>query len=96
MVLQPLCHAVIDHQQPLSTGLKAAGGGKVDYVAALTSTGQHLDQNIESLQPQGALGVIDDGPLDVMKLATKSISLQWELMFTRSPFETPDVGVQGR
>src|SRR5690606_38637272 len=44
-------HAVIDHRQPLSAGLKAAGVGAVDYVAALTRTGQHLDEIVESLRP---------------------------------------------
>jgi zinc-binding alcohol dehydrogenase family protein len=89
-------HAVIDHSQPLSTALKAAGVGQVDFVAALTHTGHHYEQIIESLEPQGALAVIDDDPFDVMKLKTKSISLHWELMFTRSLFETPDMGEQGR
>lgn len=89
-------HAVIDHRQPLSAGLNAAGIGHVDFVAALTQTEQHYDQIIESLKPQGALAVIDDDPLDVMQLKPKSISLHWELMFTRSMFETPDMGEQGR
>lgn len=89
-------HAVIDHRQPLSVALKAAGIGQVDFVAALTQTGRHFDEIIKSLEPQGALAVIDDDPLDVMKLKTKSLSLHWELMFTRSLFETPDMGEQGR
>jgi zinc-binding alcohol dehydrogenase family protein len=87
---------VIDHREPLSEGLAAAGVGQVDFVAALTKTGQHFEQIIECLRPQGALAVIDDDPLDVMKLKTKSISLHWELMFTRSLFETPDMSEQGR
>jgi zinc-binding alcohol dehydrogenase family protein len=89
-------HAVIDHREPLSSALKAAGIGQVDFVAALTQTGHHFEQIVESLKPQGALAVIDDDPFDVMKLKMKSISLHWELMFTRSLFETPDMGEQGR
>jgi zinc-binding alcohol dehydrogenase family protein len=89
-------HAVIDHRQPLATALKAAGVDEVDFVAALTQTGQHYEQIVESLKPQGALAVIDDDPLDVIKLKMKSISLHWELMFTRSLFETPDMDEQGR
>lgn len=90
-------HAVIDHSQPLSTGLKAAGIDGVDYVAALTQTQTHYPQIIESLKPQGAIAVIDDmDGLDVMKLKSKSISLHWELMFTRPMFQTPDMGEQGR
>ncbi|OZI24239.1 NADPH:quinone reductase [Bordetella genomosp. 7] len=90
-------HAVIDHRQPLSAGLNAAGIGHVDFVAALTQTEQHYDQIIESLKPQGALAVIDDmDVLNAMKLKSKSISLHWELMFTRPLYETPDMAEQGR
>jgi zinc-binding alcohol dehydrogenase family protein len=90
-------HAVIDHRQPLSSGLKAAGIEAVDFVAALTQTQQHYLEIIESLKPQGAMAVIDDMEhLEVMKLKTKSISLHWELMFTRPMFETPDMAEQGR
>lgn len=90
-------HAVIDHQKPLSEELKAAGVGQVDYVASLTQTQAHYPQIVESLKPQGALGVIDDmNGLDVMALKSKSISLHWELMFTRPMFETPDMHEQGR
>ena len=90
-------HAVIDHSQPLAQALKDGGHSPVDFVAALTQTGQHYEQIVESLKPQGALGIIDDMPvLDAMKLKTKAISLHWELMFTRSMFETPDMAEQGR
>jgi zinc-binding alcohol dehydrogenase family protein len=89
-------HVVIDHRRPLSSELNGAGVGQVDFVAALTQTGRHFDQIVESLKPQGAMAMIDDDPVDVLKLKTKSISLHWELMFTRSLFETPDMDEQGR
>jgi zinc-binding alcohol dehydrogenase family protein len=90
-------HAVIDHAQPLAQALKDGGHGQVDFVAALTQTGQHYEQIVESLKPQGALAIIDDMPvLDAMKLKTKALSLHWELMFTRSMFETPDMAEQGK
>ena len=90
-------HAVIDHSKPLAQALKDAGHEPVDYVAALTQTGQHYAQIVESLKPQGAIGVIDDMVgLDVMALKSKALSLHWELMFTRSMFETPDMAEQGR
>jgi len=90
-------HVVIDHAKPLGDALKAAGIGQVDYVASLTQTQSHYAQIIESLKPQGALGVIDDmNNLDPMALKSKSLSLHWELMFTRPMFETPDMHEQGR
>jgi zinc-binding alcohol dehydrogenase family protein len=90
-------HLVIDHGAPLSVALKAAGVEQVDYVASLTQTTQHFDQLIESLMPQGALGVIDEAVgIDSGKLIRKSLSLHRELMFTRSLFQTPDMHEQGR
>ncbi len=89
-------HTVIDHSKPLAAELKAAGIGEVDMVASLTQTEQHYAQIIESLKPQGQLAVIDDMKvLDAMPLKTKCISLHWEMMFTRSRFETPDIAEQG-
>ncbi|WP_394789812.1 zinc-binding alcohol dehydrogenase family protein [Rhodoferax sp.] len=90
-------HAVIDHSKPLAGELLAAGLGTVDLVACLTQTQQHYAQIIECLKPQGRLGVIDDMQgLDVMQLKSKSISLHWELMFTRAMFETADMHQQGK
>lgn len=89
-------HAVIDHAKPLAGELKAAGIGEVDFVAGLTQTDKHYAQIIESLKPQGQMAVIDDLPvLDAMALKAKCISLHWEMMFTRSKFETPDMARQG-
>ncbi len=86
-------HHVIDHSQPLHAGLQRAGFASVSHVASLTQTDRHFDQLVEALTPQGRLALIDDPaqPLDVMKLKRKSLSLHWELMFTRSLFETPDM-----
>ena len=90
-------HAVIDHSQPLARALEDGGHEPVDFVAALTQTDRHYTQIIESLKPQGAIGIIDDAPmLDAMKLKTKALSLHWELMFTRSMFGTPDLAEQGQ
>ena len=85
-------HHVIDHSQPLSEALSSAGLPQVDYVASLTHTDHHYPQIIEALRPQGRFLLIDDpATLDAMPLKRKSISLHWELMFTRPMFETPDM-----
>ena len=86
-------HHVIDHRQPLSEELKRIGIDQVTHVASLTQTDQHFAQLVEALAPQGRLALIDDPeqPLDIMQLKRKSLSLHWELMFTRSLFETADM-----
>lgn len=89
-------HHVIDHRQPLAEALRATGLAGVTHVASLTQTEQHYAQLIEALLPQGKLALIDDPaqPLDARPLKRKSLSLHWELMFTRSMFATPDLQAQ--
>ncbi|MGX5218110.1 zinc-binding alcohol dehydrogenase family protein [Pseudomonas sp. S9] len=91
-------HHVLDHSQPLHQELQRIGLEHVSHVASLTQTDQHFAQLVEALAPQGRLALIDDPaePLDIMQLKRKSLSLHWELMFTRSLFETADMIEQGR
>ncbi|AON53320.1 zinc-binding alcohol dehydrogenase family protein [Herbaspirillum seropedicae] len=85
-------HHVIDHSQPLKPQLEKLGIPEVGVVISLTHTDQHYAQIIDVLAPQGQLALIDDpASLDAMPLKRKSISLHWELMFTRSMFQTPDM-----
>ena len=85
-------HHVIDHTQPLAAQLRALGIAQAGLVASLTHTDQHLPDIVEAVAPQGKLALIDDpASLDVLPLKRKSISLHWELMFTRSMFETADM-----
>ena len=90
-------HHIINHREPLSEGLKAIGIPKVDYVISLNNTEDHYGEIVKCLAPQGHFGLIDDpAQLDAMPLKLKSITLHWELMFTRSMFQTPDMIEQHR
>lgn len=90
-------HQVIDHSQPMQAQLAALGLDGVTMVASLTHTGEHFEQYVECLAPQGKLALIDDfDGLDILKLKPKSLSLHWEFMFTRSLHQTPDMVEQGR
>ncbi|MDZ5602003.1 zinc-binding alcohol dehydrogenase family protein [Pseudomonas sp. RP23018S] len=85
-------HAVIDHTQPLAPQLAGLQLDQVDYVISLTHTGSYLSQIVEILRPQGKLALIDDpDQLDIMPFKRKSISVHWELMFTRSLYQTDDM-----
>lgn len=85
-------HDVIDHTQPLVAQLHAIGVPAVTQVASLTHTDRHYAELVEALAPQGQFALIDDpASLDALPLKRKSISLHWELMFTRPLFGTPDL-----
>jgi zinc-binding alcohol dehydrogenase family protein len=95
-VMQMGAHHVIDHHQPLAAQVAALNAPPVMYVASLTHTEQHFAQIVELLAPQGKLALIDDPAelIDIRLLKRKSISLHWELMFTRSLFQTADMQAQ--
>jgi len=90
-------HHVIDHTKPFGPQLAAIGAPEVENVASLTATDVHFADIVSVTAPQGAIAVIDDpATLDVIPLKRKSLSLRWELMFTRSLFQTPDMIAQHR
>jgi len=91
-------HHVINHRRPLAEEIQRLGLAAPQLVASLTETGAHFAQIVELMAPQGRLALIDDlqpGQLDVMALKRKSLSLHWEMMFTRSLFNTADKLKQG-
>jgi hypothetical protein len=90
-------HHVIDHRTPLHEALRAIGIDQAEYVAGLTATDRHLPAIAELIAPQGHLALIDDPEvLDVVPLKRKSVTVSWELMFTRSLFQTADMAEQHR
>ena len=85
-------HHVIDHAAPMPAQLRAFGIDEIDYVASQTHTDKHPVEITEMLAPQGRLGLSDNPKfLDVPILKPKSISLHWELMYTRSLYQTRDM-----
>jgi len=85
-------HHVINHRHPLDRGLTQIGIGQIDYVAGLTATDKHLPAIVEAIAPHGRLALIDDPHLlDIVSLKRKSVSVHWELMFTPTLYQTPDM-----
>ena len=88
-------HYVLDHSKPLAAEVKRLDTGAPGFVFSTTRTDAHFDEIAELIAPQGRLALIDDPePIDVRKLKRKSVSLHWELMFTRSMFTTEDMAQQ--
>ena len=90
-------HHVADHRKPLNEELGRLGLPAPGFVFSTTETDKHLDAIVELMAPQGRFCLIDDPPpLDIMKLKRKSLSLHWELMFTRPLYGTADIEEQHR
>lgn len=83
-------HEVIDHSRDLAGQISA-----VDFVFSSWTTGRETEL-AALMKPQSHLVLIDD-PVepDLGAFKSKAIALHWESMFTRSMFETPDMGAQG-
>jgi NADPH:quinone reductase len=90
-------HHVIDHSKPLAEQIEALGVGAPAFVFSTTGTDYHLHEINTLIAPQGRFGLIDDPhSLDVTRFKRKAVSIHWELMFTRSIFETADMDEQGK
>ncbi len=88
-------HHVLDYNSPLSTQLDALGLSRVTHIASLTHTQEYLPQFVDILAPFGELALIDDpSELDITPLKRRSLTVHWELMFTRSLFQTSDLARQ--
>lgn len=87
---------VVDHHQPLRPQLDALGVGEVNHVLLLADTDTHFAALPSVLKPQGrACGIVENAqPLDLNLLKAKSLGFVWEMMFTRSMFQTPDMAAQ--
>ncbi|HEY9411611.1 MAG TPA: zinc-binding alcohol dehydrogenase family protein [Jiangellaceae bacterium] len=87
-------HDVVDHHDLVATTARAAPDG-LDYLFTSYSRG-NIPAFAEIVRPFGHITAIDDAALDLYPLKSKSIAWHWELMFTRSMYETPDMIEQKR
>lgn len=86
---------VVDHSKPLSEQIEALGIGAPAYVFSTNYSETYVQQVAEFIAPQGRFGLIDDPEnFDIMPFKQKSVSIHWELMYTRSLFETDDIARQ--
>jgi len=90
-------HHVIDRGRPIAEELRRIGIPTVDYIVSLTQTDAHFAQIVEAIVPQEKFGLSDDPvTLDITKFKRKSVSVQWELMFTRALYSANDMIGQHR
>ncbi len=87
---------VADHSRPINEAIKAIGFDGVDYLAAITTTPGPVSALVAALNPQGHINFIDDFDESIAPFKAKSITISWEMMFTRSLFRTADMDAQHR
>ena len=83
---------VVDHQN-LVQEVQQAGFNQVDFIVDFVDVNQYWDAMVALIKPQGHIGSISDPVenVNLRQLKGKSVSFHWELMFTRSMFQTEDM-----
>jgi len=81
---------VVNHHD-LVDSVRSHGVDQVDYIFSPHSR-DNVEAYAEIIRPFGEITAIDEpAGLDLLALKGKSVAWHWELMFTRSMFETPDM-----
>ncbi len=83
---------VVNHKD-LIKEVRNAGFQHVDFIVDFVDTNSYWDSMAELIKPQGHIASITGSaePVALNKLKTKSASFSWELMYTRSMFQTDDM-----
>lgn len=82
----------INHHEPFGPQLENLGIEGVDYIFCLNSPDDHMAEMAKAILPQGKICSILPAfkPLDIA-LFGKSVTFAYELMYTRSVFQTEDM-----
>jgi NADPH:quinone reductase-like Zn-dependent oxidoreductase len=89
---------VLNHHEPLRPQLEAIGINEVDSILNTADTAGYWEQMADLIRPFGRITSIVESatPVDLTLLMKKSATFSWELMFTRSLFQTEDMAEQGQ
>lgn len=88
---------VVNHKD-LVNEVREAGFPTVDFILDFVDTNAYWDIMAELIKPQGHIASITGSsqPIPLNKLKNKSVSFHWELMYTRSAYQTDDMQEQHR
>jgi len=83
---------VVDHKN-LIEEVHAAGFMEVNFILDFVDLNSYWDDLVELIKPQGHIVSITGSasPIALNKLKNKSVTFSWELMYTRSMYQTDDM-----
>lgn len=86
----------VDHFADIPAQLAALGHANVDYVLILSDTDRYYPVAAHVVAPQGAIGLAVEAKerIDINLLWDKSVTLVWEMIYTRIDFGTDDLARQ--
>jgi NADPH2:quinone reductase len=89
-------HHVVDHRKPLAPQIAALGKGSPAFIFATSPIGGVIADLAELIAPQGRVALINAETADLFIFRPKSVSIHFELMFTRPLLKTADIEAQHR
>ncbi|QDW24661.1 zinc-binding alcohol dehydrogenase family protein [Pedobacter sp. KBS0701] len=86
---------VVNHKN-LVEEVREAGFKEVDFILDFVDLNSYWDDLVELIKPQGHIVSITGSatPIALNKLKNKSVTFSWELMYTRSMYQTDDMEQQ--
>lgn len=86
----------INHFGDIPAQLAALGHPQADYVLILSDTNRYYPVAAQVVAPQGTIGLAVEasGPVDINLLWDKSVTLVWEMVYTRVDYGTSDLARQ--
>ncbi|NII82559.1 zinc-binding alcohol dehydrogenase family protein [Pedobacter riviphilus] len=86
---------VVNHNN-LVEEVRVAGFKEVDFILDFVDLNSYWDAIVELIKPQGHIVSITGSaaPIALNKLKNKSVTFSWELMYTRSMYQTDDMDEQ--
>jgi zinc-binding alcohol dehydrogenase family protein len=87
-------HHVIDHKKPLAPQIAGLGIGSPAFIFATAPMGGLIADLVEVIAPQGRVALINGEAADLFVFRQKSVSIHFEIMFTRPLFQTADIEAQ--
>jgi zinc-binding alcohol dehydrogenase family protein len=90
-------HHVINHHEDMTKQFAYEGLEAPEYIFCTTHRDKHWQGITHLLTPEGAIGIIEQGPpLDISLLLRKCAALHTEFMFARALLQTKTIATQHR
>ena len=89
-------HHTVNHFADIPAQMAALGHPQADYVMILSDTNRYYPVAAQVVAPQGTIGLAVEasGPVDLNLLWDKSVTLAWEMVYTRVDYGTADLARQ--
>lgn len=86
-------HYVINHRENLVTQMQELNYAEVDYILCNNDTDAYFEVMADLIKAQGKICSIveNTAPVELGLLKNKSATFVWEMMFTRSTYQTDDM-----